>query len=61
MKTIRGELRLGIWLPCLLLNFQIVRVVRAGGKYSVYWKAKKYYRKYFSKESNSSQIYRRCC
>lgn len=27
-----------------------VRIVRAGGKYSVYWKAKKYYRKYFSKE-----------
>jgi glycosyltransferase involved in cell wall biosynthesis len=27
-----------------------VKVVRAGGKYSVYWKAKKYYRKYFSKE-----------
>jgi glycosyltransferase involved in cell wall biosynthesis len=27
-----------------------VRVVRAGGKYSVYWRAKKYYRKYFSKE-----------
>ena len=28
-----------------------VRVVRAGGKYSVYWRAKRYYRKYFSKES----------
>jgi glycosyltransferase involved in cell wall biosynthesis len=28
-----------------------VRVVRAGGKYSVYWRAKKYYRKYFSKEN----------
>jgi len=28
-----------------------VRVVRAGGKYSVYWKAKTYYRKRFSKES----------
>jgi glycosyltransferase involved in cell wall biosynthesis len=27
-----------------------VRIVRAGGKYSVYWKAKKYYRKCFSKE-----------
>lgn len=27
-----------------------VRVVRAGGKYSVYWKAKTYYRKRFSKE-----------
>jgi len=27
-----------------------VRIVRAGGKYSVYWKAKRYYRKYFSKE-----------
>ena len=27
-----------------------VRVVRAGGKYSVYWRAKKYYKKYFSKE-----------
>ena len=27
-----------------------VRVVRAGGKYSVYWKAKKYYKKYFSIE-----------
>jgi len=27
-----------------------VRVVRAGGKYSVYWKAKAYYRKRFSKE-----------
>jgi len=28
-----------------------VRVIRAGGKYSVYYKAKKYYKKYFSKES----------
>ena len=28
-----------------------VRVVRAGGKYSVYWRARKYYRKCFSKES----------
>jgi glycosyltransferase involved in cell wall biosynthesis len=28
-----------------------VRVVRAGGKYSVYWKAKKYYGKRFSRES----------
>lgn len=28
-----------------------VRVVRAGGRFSVYWKAKRYYRKYFSKES----------
>ena len=27
-----------------------VRIVRAGGKYSVYWRAKRYYRKYFSKE-----------
>jgi glycosyltransferase involved in cell wall biosynthesis len=27
-----------------------VRIVRAGGNYSVYWKAKKYYRKYFSRE-----------
>ena len=27
-----------------------VRIVRAGGKYSVYWKAKKYYRKYFCRE-----------
>jgi len=27
-----------------------VRVVRAGGKYSVYWKAKGYYRRRFSKE-----------
>jgi glycosyltransferase involved in cell wall biosynthesis len=27
-----------------------VRIVRAGGKYSVFWKAKKYYKKYFSKE-----------
>jgi len=27
-----------------------VRIVRAGGEYLVYWKAKKYYRKYFSKE-----------
>jgi glycosyltransferase involved in cell wall biosynthesis len=27
-----------------------VRVVRAGGKYSVYWRAKKYYGKRFSKE-----------
>ena len=27
-----------------------VRIVRAGGKYSVYWRAKKYYRKYFSKQ-----------
>jgi hypothetical protein len=38
-----------------------VRIVRAGGKCSVYWRAKKYYRTYFSKESNLSQIYRRCC
>jgi glycosyltransferase involved in cell wall biosynthesis len=28
-----------------------VRVVRAGGKYSVYGKAKRYYKKFFSKES----------
>jgi len=28
-----------------------VRVVRAGGKYSVYWRAKKYYKKCFSKEN----------
>lgn len=28
-----------------------IKVVRAGGKYSVYWKAKKYYKKYFSKEN----------
>jgi glycosyltransferase involved in cell wall biosynthesis len=27
-----------------------VRVVRAGGRYSVYWKAKEYYKKRFSKE-----------
>ena len=27
-----------------------VRIVRAGGKYSVYWRAKKYYKKHFSKE-----------
>jgi glycosyltransferase involved in cell wall biosynthesis len=27
-----------------------VRVVRHGGKYSVYWRARKYYRKHFSKE-----------
>lgn len=27
-----------------------VRVVRAGGKYSVYWRARKYYREYFAKE-----------
>jgi len=27
-----------------------VRVVRAGGRFTVYWKAKKYYRKFFSKE-----------
>jgi len=27
-----------------------VKVVRVGGKYSVYWKAKKYYKKCFSKE-----------
>lgn len=27
-----------------------IRIVRAGGKYSVYWKAKKFYRKRFSKE-----------
>lgn len=27
-----------------------VRVVRAGGKFSVYWKAKKYYRRSFSRE-----------
>ncbi|MEM3026813.1 MAG: glycosyltransferase family 4 protein, partial [Thermoproteota archaeon] len=28
-----------------------VRIVRAGGKYSVYWRAKTYYRNLFSKES----------
>jgi len=28
-----------------------VRVVRSGRKYSVYWKARKYYRKHFSKEN----------
>ena len=27
-----------------------VRIVRAGGKYSVYWKAKNYYKKHFSKK-----------
>lgn len=27
-----------------------VEIVRGGGKYSVYWEAKKYYKKYFSKE-----------
>jgi glycosyltransferase involved in cell wall biosynthesis len=27
-----------------------VRIVRAGGRYSVYWKAKRYYKKFFSKE-----------
>jgi len=27
-----------------------VRIVRAGGRYSVYWKAKEYYKKRFSKE-----------
>jgi len=27
-----------------------IRIVRAGGKYSVYWRAKKYYKNYFSKE-----------
>lgn len=27
-----------------------VRVIRSGGKYSVYWNAKKYHKKYFSKE-----------
>jgi glycosyltransferase involved in cell wall biosynthesis len=27
-----------------------VRIVRAGGKYGVYWKARKYYKKYFSKD-----------
>lgn len=27
-----------------------IRIVRAGGRYLVYWKAKKYYRKWFSKE-----------
>ena len=27
-----------------------VRVVRAGGRFSVYWKAKKYYKRFFSKE-----------
>ena len=27
-----------------------VRVVRAGGRFSVYWKAKEYYKKFFSKE-----------
>lgn len=30
--------------------FEGVRIVRAGGKYSVYIKAKDYYKKYFSKE-----------
>jgi len=28
-----------------------VRVVRAGGKYTVYWKAERYYKKHFSKEN----------
>jgi glycosyltransferase involved in cell wall biosynthesis len=28
-----------------------VKIIRAGGKYSVYWNAYKYYRKYFSKEN----------
>lgn len=28
-----------------------VRIVRDGGKYSVYWRAKRHYKKYFSKES----------
>ena len=32
-------------------NVDGVRIVRAGGKYSVYWNAKKFYRKYFSKEN----------
>jgi glycosyltransferase involved in cell wall biosynthesis len=27
-----------------------VKIVRAGGRYSVYWNAKKFYRKYFSRE-----------
>ena len=27
-----------------------VRIVRAGGRYSVYWKAKEYYKKRFSRE-----------
>jgi glycosyltransferase involved in cell wall biosynthesis len=27
-----------------------VKIIRAGGKYSVYWNAKKFYRKYFSRE-----------
>jgi glycosyltransferase involved in cell wall biosynthesis len=33
-----------------------VRIVRAGGRYSVYWKAKRYYKKYFSKESYEAVI-----
>jgi len=37
-----------------------VRIVRAGGKYSVYWKAK-IFRKYFSGENSLVQINRRCC
>ncbi len=28
-----------------------VRIVRAGGKYSIYWKARNYYRDHFSKDS----------
>jgi len=33
-----------------------VRVIRSGGKYSVYWRARKYYQKYFSKEGYSVVI-----
>jgi hypothetical protein len=29
---------------------------RAGGRYSVYWKAKEYYKKYFSKEGHDVVI-----
>lgn len=31
-------------------NIDGIRIVRAGGKYSVYWRAKKYYKNLFSKE-----------
>jgi len=38
-----------------------IRIARAGGRIRFIGKLKKYYGKYFSKESNLSQISRRCC
>jgi hypothetical protein len=60
MRMQKDGLRRGMKLLCLLLSLRIVskeefvngvRIVRAGGKYSVYKKAKEYYKKYFSKEN----------